>query len=125
MTIVAVNGGGNTPQGAQLERCFVKSWSTSGDADGLPTKDGLLLPTVPTDDAVKFTAIAMAESGGNTEAHNPHGEDSLGLWQINVEPTQPDVNPDTFDSSELVQWASGTALATETLTTAHEGLWLI
>ena len=34
MTIVAVNGGGNTPQGVQLERCFVKSWSTSGDADG-------------------------------------------------------------------------------------------
>src|SRR5262245_56707342 len=34
MTIVAVNGGGNTPQGVELERCFVKSWSTSRDADG-------------------------------------------------------------------------------------------
>ena len=39
MTIVAVNGGGNTPQGVQLERCFVKSWSTSGDADDRPTED--------------------------------------------------------------------------------------
>jgi cell wall-associated NlpC family hydrolase len=36
------------------------------------------------DQAVTWTAIAMAESGGNTGAHNPHGEDSRGLWQINV-----------------------------------------
>jgi LysM repeat protein len=28
--------------------------------------------------------VAMAESGGNTDAHNPYGEDSRGLWQINV-----------------------------------------
>src|SRR5262245_23489605 len=26
----------------------------------------------------------MAEPGGNTDAHNPHGEDSRGLWQVNV-----------------------------------------
>src|SRR5689334_15917107 len=38
-------------------------------------------------DAVTFTAIAMAESGGNTEAHATHGEDSRGLWQINVNPS--------------------------------------
>ena len=38
------------------------------------------------DQAVTWTAIAMAESGGNAEAHNPHGEDSRGLWQINVAP---------------------------------------
>jgi cell wall-associated NlpC family hydrolase len=38
------------------------------------------------DQAVTWTAIAMAESGGNTEAHNPHGEDSRGLWQINIAP---------------------------------------
>ncbi|HKE73341.1 MAG TPA: NlpC/P60 family protein [Acidimicrobiales bacterium] len=36
------------------------------------------------DQAVTWTAIAMAESGGNTDAHNPHGEDSRGLWQVNV-----------------------------------------
>jgi cell wall-associated NlpC family hydrolase len=36
------------------------------------------------DQAVTWTAIAMAESGGNTGAHNPSGEDSRGLWQINV-----------------------------------------
>ena len=38
MTIVAVNGGGNTPQGYPLDRCFIKSWSTSGDADDRPTE---------------------------------------------------------------------------------------
>jgi cell wall-associated NlpC family hydrolase len=38
------------------------------------------------DDAVTWTAIAMAESGGNPAAHNPSGEDSWGLWQINVNP---------------------------------------
>jgi cell wall-associated NlpC family hydrolase len=36
------------------------------------------------DQAVTMTAIAMAESGGNSGAHNPHGEDSRGLWQINA-----------------------------------------
>jgi cell wall-associated NlpC family hydrolase len=30
-----------------------------------------------------MTAIALAESGGNSKAHNPVGEDSRGLWQIN------------------------------------------
>lgn len=29
-------------------------------------------------------AVALAESGGNTDAHNTNGEDSRGLWQINV-----------------------------------------
>lgn len=35
-------------------------------------------------------AIAMAESGLNLDAHNTSGEDSRGLWQINV---APDANP--------------------------------
>lgn len=34
---------------------------------------------------VLFTAIALAESGGNTKAHNPTPPDnSYGLWQINM-----------------------------------------
>lgn len=37
------------------------------------------------DQAVTMTAIALAESGGNPEAHNPVGEDSIGLWQVNRE----------------------------------------
>jgi hypothetical protein len=36
------------------------------------------------DEAATMTAIALAESGGNSRAHNPHGEDSRGLWQINA-----------------------------------------
>jgi cell wall-associated NlpC family hydrolase len=35
------------------------------------------------DQAVTMTAIALAESGGNPNAHNPVGEDSIGLWQVN------------------------------------------
>jgi cell wall-associated NlpC family hydrolase len=31
-----------------------------------------------------MTAIALAESGGNSRSHNPVGEDSKGLWQINA-----------------------------------------
>jgi Lysozyme like domain/NlpC/P60 family len=38
------------------------------------------------DQAVTMTAIAMAESGGNPGAHNSTGEDSRGLWQINLSP---------------------------------------
>jgi hypothetical protein len=36
------------------------------------------------DQATTFTAIALAESGGNTDAFNGSGESSHGLWQINV-----------------------------------------
>jgi cell wall-associated NlpC family hydrolase len=32
-----------------------------------------------------MTAIALAESGGNGGAHNASGEDSRGLWQINMD----------------------------------------
>ena len=35
------------------------------------------------DESATMTAIALAESGGNSKAHNPVGEDSRGLWQIN------------------------------------------
>lgn len=38
-------------------------------------------------------AIALAESGGNAGARNPKGEDSRGLWQINV---APDVRPNKW-----------------------------
>ena len=69
-----------------------------------------------------FTAIALAESGGNSEPHPPHGEDSLGLWQINVEPNQ--YNPDTF-ANDLHDSPTRPAVAMETLTIAHEGYWLI
>jgi Lysozyme like domain len=39
------------------------------------------------DDAVTATAIALAESGGNPDAHNTNkktGDNSFGLWQINM-----------------------------------------
>ena len=36
------------------------------------------------DAAATMTAIALAESRGNTGAHNSTGEDSRGLWQINA-----------------------------------------
>lgn len=47
------------------------------------------------DQAVTMTAIALAESGGNTGAHNSSGEDSRGLWQINL------------DSHRNAPWAKG------------------
>ncbi len=31
-----------------------------------------------------WVAVALAESGGNPDAHNSSGEDSRGLWQINM-----------------------------------------
>ncbi|WP_199819812.1 NlpC/P60 family protein [Streptomyces sp. NRRL S-118] len=36
------------------------------------------------DQATTMTAVALAESGGDSRAHNPVGEDSRGLWQINA-----------------------------------------
>nr|WP_131767069.1 peptidoglycan-binding protein [Candidatus Protofrankia californiensis] len=43
---------------------------------GLPSCQGVPLST--------WVAVALAESGGNAKARNPRGEDSRGLWQINV-----------------------------------------
>jgi Lysozyme like domain/NlpC/P60 family/Bacterial TSP3 repeat len=37
------------------------------------------------DQATTMTAIALAESRGNLSAHNSSGEDSRGLWQINLD----------------------------------------
>jgi cell wall-associated NlpC family hydrolase len=37
------------------------------------------------DESATMTAISLAESGGNSRAHNPFGEDSRGLWQINAQ----------------------------------------
>jgi hypothetical protein len=36
------------------------------------------------DQSATMTAVALAESGGNTSSHNPVNEDSRGLWQINA-----------------------------------------
>ena len=36
-------------------------------------------------EATTMTAIALAESGGRTGAHNSSGENSVGLWQINLD----------------------------------------
>ena len=38
------------------------------------------------DQATTWTAIALAESGGRDRRAQPHGEDSRGLWQINIAP---------------------------------------
>lgn len=43
---------------------------------GLPSCRGIGLST--------WVAVALAESGGNTTAHATVGEDSRGLWQINM-----------------------------------------
>ncbi len=39
----------------------------------------------PPDQAVTMTAIALAESGGDSHARNAAGEDSRGLWQVNLD----------------------------------------
>ena len=44
-------------------------------------------------EATTMLAIALAESGGVPFAHNPRGEDSRGIWQINIDPTR-DANAD-------------------------------
>ncbi|GLY15319.1 transglycosylase SLT domain-containing protein [Kineosporia rhizophila] len=52
------------------------------------------------DQATTMTAIALAESGGRAGAHNPRGEDSRGLWQINVQAHRHLAEHDLYDPSE-------------------------
>src|SRR4051812_30757503 len=50
------------------------------------------------DQAVNFTAIAMAESGGNPHARlNTSVEDSRGLWQINLHAHANYLNADLYN----------------------------
>jgi len=78
-------------------KCEISVIEFSPDQD-----NGLLLP-----------AVLQTSAGG---------EDSWGLWQINVEPNQ--YNPDTF-ANDLHDSPTRPAVAMETLTIAHEGYWLI
>ena len=48
--------------------------------------------------AATFAAIALAESSGHPDALNDKGEDSRGLWQINV----------AADSARETRWATST-----------------
>jgi cell wall-associated NlpC family hydrolase len=74
------------------------------------------------DQAVTMTAIAMAESGGNTGAHNPHGEDSRGLWQINAR-AHPDLGRrnlyDPLENAKAAYQVSGHGGDVSPWTTTH------
>ena len=58
------------------------------------------------DQAATMTAVSLAESSGNSRAHNPQGEDSRGLWQINAR-AHPDLARrfDLFDPAQNAQAA--------------------
>lgn len=58
------------------------------------------------DQATTMTAIALAESGGNVDAHATSGEDSRGLWQINMA-----AHKATFGSVDLYDPASNAKAA--------------
>ncbi|MCC2316307.1 NlpC/P60 family protein [Cellulomonas xiejunii] len=74
--------------------------------------------------AQTMTAIALAESGGNTGAHNPVGEDSRGLWQINVAAHQDLAGVDLSDALENAKAAyrvSGQGADISPWTVTHGG----
>jgi lysozyme-like protein/NlpC/P60 family protein len=77
------------------------------------------------DQAATMTAVALAESGGNGGARNPNGEDSRGLWQINVR-SHPDLAK--YDLYDPVQNAKAAYQVSQSggdvspWTTTHGGL---
>jgi hypothetical protein len=104
MTIVAVNGGGNTPQGVQLERCFVKSWSTSGDADG-------------TNDSFNFTDYKPTESVAL-------GDPVTFTYTVSVDPSAYEGSHVLYQDVFVPPLETGPALAIEAVTILHGGYWL-
>src|SRR6476620_2536165 len=57
-------------------------------------------------DGSPTTSAHAAISLGDGKAIEAAGDDyGIGEW---TDPAQPDANPDTFDCSELTQWASST-----------------
>jgi cell wall-associated NlpC family hydrolase len=67
------------------------------------------------DQATTMTAIALAESGGNVDAHATTGEDSRGLWQINMAAHQA-----TFGSVDLYDPVSNAKAAYEVSNHGHD-----
>jgi hypothetical protein len=76
------------------------------------------------DQATTMTAIALAESGGDTRSHNTSGEDSRGLWQINAA-AHPDLaRRDLYDPLENAKAAfrvSGGGRDVSPWTVTHHG----
>jgi cell wall-associated NlpC family hydrolase len=76
------------------------------------------------DQAATMTAVALAESGGDSGAHNPHGEDSRGLWQINAAAHPNLAGRDLYDPLENAKAAyevSGGGRDVSPWTTTHGG----
>ncbi|ONI74675.1 hypothetical protein ALI144C_38280 [Actinosynnema sp. ALI-1.44] len=76
------------------------------------------------DRAATMTAIAMAESGGNDGAHNPVGENSKGLWQINQAAHPKFANINLFDPVQNARAAFQVSKGGDDIspwTTTHKG----
>jgi cell wall-associated NlpC family hydrolase len=76
------------------------------------------------DQATTMTAVALAESGGNSGAHNPHGEDSRGLWQINARAHPNLSGQDLYDplaNAKAAYQVSGGGKDISPWTTTHGG----
>src|SRR5205809_4386043 len=78
------------------------------------------------DQATTMTAIAMAESGGDSRSHATVGEDSQGLWQINAL-AHPDLTArfnlyDPAQNAQAALIASHGGTDVSPWTTTHGGL---
>ena len=82
-TLPPLQGGGRNGRGPFMDNKPIgKGLLSVSDLGGLARSVGF-----PTEQAVIMAAIAMAESGGRARAHNNNrstGDDSYGLWQINM-----------------------------------------
>jgi hypothetical protein len=74
------------------------------------------------DGAATMTAISLAESEGDPRAHNPVGEDSRGLWQINAAAHPEFARVDLYDPAQNARAAyavSGGCADISPWTTTH------
>ena len=81
-TLPPLQGGGRNGGGPFMASSSGKGALPVSDLGGLARSAGF-----STEQAVIMAAIAMAESGGRAKAHNDNrstGDDSYGLWQINM-----------------------------------------
>ena len=61
-----------------------------------------------------------------TQASSGGGEDSFGLWQINAEPSEASLHKGGWICDVTYEHSpTGTAVAIETITIAHEGMLLL
>lgn len=94
----------NLVPGARSSMATQSQVSNGSSQQEIELLASLIMRYFPQEEWENAFRVAMAESGGNPQAHNPVGEDSRGFFQINMR-AHPNAG-NTFDPEQNVAYAA-------------------